>query len=64
MMLQVQIWSFSPLAEETYTLKPTLTFRPIQTPGCNMSQLAFKVVGEGCKGFIEVGLKLYVSYHE
>lgn len=63
MMLQVQIWSFSPLAEETYTLKPTLTFWPIQTPGCNMSQLSLKVVGEGCKGFIEVGLKLYVSCH-
>uniref|UniRef100_A0A671V1Z9 Cilia and flagella associated protein 65 n=1 Tax=Sparus aurata TaxID=8175 RepID=A0A671V1Z9_SPAAU len=57
----VQIWSFSPLAEETYTLKPTLTFWPIQTPGCNMSQLSLKVVGEGCKGFIEVGSKLYVS---
>ncbi|XP_073329268.1 cilia- and flagella-associated protein 65 [Pagrus major] len=49
----VQIWSFSPLAEETYTLKPTVTFWPIQTPGCNMSQLTLKVVGMGSKGFIE-----------
>ena len=62
--LQVQIWSFSPLAEETYTLKPTLTFWPMQTPGCNMSQLTLKVVGEGSKGFIEVRLKLYVSFQE
>ncbi|XP_070832675.1 LOW QUALITY PROTEIN: cilia- and flagella-associated protein 65 [Chaetodon trifascialis] len=49
----VQIWSFSPLAEKTYTLKPTLTFWPIQTPGCNKSQLTLEVVGVGSKGFIE-----------
>ncbi|XP_036966082.1 cilia- and flagella-associated protein 65 isoform X1 [Acanthopagrus latus] len=58
----VQIWSFSPLAEETYTLKPTLTFWPMQTPGCNMSQLTLKVVGEGSKGFIEVRLKLVCMF--
>ncbi|XP_070771214.1 cilia- and flagella-associated protein 65 [Enoplosus armatus] len=49
----VQIWSFSPLAEKTYTLKATLTFWPIQTPGCNESHLTLKVVGMGSKGFIE-----------
>ncbi|XP_033474057.2 cilia- and flagella-associated protein 65 [Epinephelus lanceolatus] len=49
----VQIWSFSPLAEKIYTLKPTLTFWPVQTPGCNKSQLTLKVVGMGSKGFIE-----------
>lgn len=36
----------------------------MQTPGCNMSQLTLKVVGEGSKGFIEVRLKLYVSFQE
>ncbi|XP_044073745.1 cilia- and flagella-associated protein 65 isoform X2 [Siniperca chuatsi] len=49
----VQIWSFSPMAEKTYTLKPTLTFWPIQTPGSNESHLTLKVVGIGSKGFIE-----------
>ncbi|XP_035860503.1 cilia- and flagella-associated protein 65 isoform X3 [Sander lucioperca] len=49
----VQIWSFSPLAEKTYTLKPTLTFWPIQTPGCNKSHLTLNVVGMGAKGSIE-----------
>ncbi|XP_037646659.1 cilia- and flagella-associated protein 65 isoform X1 [Sebastes umbrosus] len=49
----VQIWSFSPLEEKRYTLKPTLSFWPIQTPGCNMSHLTLKVVGMGSKGFIE-----------
>ncbi|XP_059199527.1 cilia- and flagella-associated protein 65 [Centropristis striata] len=49
----VQIWSFSPLAEKTYTLRPTLTFWPIQTPGCNKSHLTLEVVGMGSKGFIE-----------
>nr|XP_046260401.1 cilia- and flagella-associated protein 65 isoform X2 [Scatophagus argus] len=49
----VQLWSFSPLAEKAYTLKPTLTFWPMQTPGCNKSQLTLKVVGMGSKGFIE-----------
>ncbi|XP_040912258.1 cilia- and flagella-associated protein 65 [Toxotes jaculatrix] len=51
----VQTWSFNPLAETTYTLKPTLTFWPIQTNGCNKSHLTLKVVGMGSKGFIEAG---------
>ncbi|XP_029315132.1 LOW QUALITY PROTEIN: cilia- and flagella-associated protein 65 [Cottoperca gobio] len=49
----VQVWSFSPLEEKTYTLKPTLTFWPIQTPGCNKSHITLKVLGMGSKGFIE-----------
>ncbi|XP_056292370.1 cilia- and flagella-associated protein 65 [Pseudoliparis swirei] len=49
----VQIWSFSPLEEKAYTLKPTLTFWPVQTPGCNESHLTLKVVGFGSQGFIE-----------
>ncbi|XP_068428766.1 cilia- and flagella-associated protein 65 isoform X2 [Clinocottus analis] len=49
----VQIWYFSPLEEKTYTFKPTLTFWPSQTPGCNESHLTLEVVGLGSKGFIE-----------
>eukprot|EP00064_Thunnus_orientalis_P002417 superscaffoldBa00000175_g2424 len=49
----VQTWSFSPLAEKTYTLKPTLTFWPTQTPECNISHLTLKVVGTGSIGFIK-----------
>ncbi|XP_041663704.1 cilia- and flagella-associated protein 65 [Cheilinus undulatus] len=49
----VQIWSFSPLEEKAYTLKPALTFWPIQTPGSNKSHLDLKVVGVGAKGFIK-----------
>ncbi|KAK9537382.1 hypothetical protein VZT92_005007 [Zoarces viviparus] len=49
----VQMWSFSPLAEQTYTLKPTLTFWPIQSPRLNVSHVALNVVGLGSKGFIE-----------
>ncbi|XP_040004712.1 cilia- and flagella-associated protein 65 isoform X2 [Xiphias gladius] len=49
----VQTWSFSPLTEKTYSLKPTLTFWPIQTDERNKSHLTLKVVGMGSKGFIE-----------
>ncbi|KAK5861375.1 hypothetical protein PBY51_022778 [Eleginops maclovinus] len=49
----VQTWSFSPLEEKTYTLKPTFTYWPMQTPGSNKSQLTLVVVGTGSKGFIE-----------
>ncbi|XP_042350684.1 cilia- and flagella-associated protein 65 isoform X3 [Plectropomus leopardus] len=49
----VQIWSFSPLEEKTYTLKPTLTFWPIESPGFDKSHLALQVVGMGSKGSIE-----------
>ncbi|KAJ4933197.1 hypothetical protein JOQ06_030032 [Pogonophryne albipinna] len=49
----VQTWSFSPLEEKTYTLKPTFTFWSMQTTGCNKSQLTLVVVGTGSKGFIE-----------
>ncbi|XP_070694450.1 cilia- and flagella-associated protein 65 [Pempheris klunzingeri] len=66
----VQTWSFSPQEEKTYKLKPILTFWPIQTPGCNESQLTLTVVGMGSKGFIEaektvldVGETLVGSYH-
>ncbi|KAK2839571.1 hypothetical protein Q5P01_013311 [Channa striata] len=48
-----QTWSFSPPAEETYTAEPSLTFWPIQTDECNMSQLTLKVEGMGSSGFIK-----------
>ncbi|KAK2906267.1 cilia- and flagella-associated protein 65 [Channa argus] len=51
--ISVQTWSFSPLAQETYTVKPILTFWPIQTDGCNMSELSLKVEGMGSSGFIK-----------
>ncbi|GAA6231328.1 coiled-coil domain-containing protein 108 [Lates japonicus] len=51
--ISILTWSFSPLAERAYTLKPTLTFWPIQTDGCNKSHLTLKVVGMGSTGFIE-----------
>lgn len=60
--LQFQTWSFSPLEEKTYTIEPTITFWPIQTPGCNKSQLPLKVVGVGAKGFIEVWLPVFRLY--
>ncbi|KAM9346883.1 cilia- and flagella-associated protein 65 [Symphorus nematophorus] len=49
----VQMWSFTPLAEKTYTLTPTLTFWPTQTPESNKFQLTLKVEGTGSEGFIE-----------
>uniref|UniRef100_A0A3B5BC41 Si:ch1073-349o24.2 n=1 Tax=Stegastes partitus TaxID=144197 RepID=A0A3B5BC41_9TELE len=55
-LFQVQTWCFSPPAEETYTLSPTLVFWPIQTDGSDESHLTLKVVGMGSQGSIEVGL--------
>ncbi|XP_060910642.1 cilia- and flagella-associated protein 65 [Labrus mixtus] len=49
----VQIWSFSPLEEIAYTLKPTLTFWPIQTHGSGKSHLVLQVVGIGSRGFLK-----------
>lgn len=55
---QVQIWSFTPLEEQTYTVTATLTFWPVQTPGCNTSQLTLEVVGMGAKGLLQVVLSV------
>uniref|UniRef100_A0A3B5BIF1 Si:ch1073-349o24.2 n=1 Tax=Stegastes partitus TaxID=144197 RepID=A0A3B5BIF1_9TELE len=52
-LFQVQTWCFSPPAEETYTLSPTLVFWPIQTDGSDESHLTLKVVGMGSQGSIE-----------
>lgn len=54
------MWFFRPMEEKTYTLRPTLDFWPIQTPGCDKSKLALTVVGMGCEGFIEVQLFMCV----
>ncbi|XP_070400520.1 cilia- and flagella-associated protein 65 isoform X3 [Nothobranchius furzeri] len=50
----VQVWTFSPLAEESYTLQPTLNFWPVQSDGSKRWNLTLEVVGRGAKGFIEV----------
>ncbi|KAJ8350300.1 hypothetical protein SKAU_G00254300 [Synaphobranchus kaupii] len=50
---QVLKWSFSPLAEMLYTLKPCLTFWPIQLPGSKKSRLFLKVVGLASTGSLQ-----------
>ncbi|XP_060944050.1 cilia- and flagella-associated protein 65 [Limanda limanda] len=49
----IQTWSFSPLANKAYTLKPTLFFWPSRTDGAHKSHLTLTVEGTGSKGFIE-----------
>ncbi|KAM6934057.1 cilia- and flagella-associated protein 65 [Xenentodon cancila] len=49
----IQMWSFHPLAERTYTIKPTLTFWPVQSDGSNKTHLTLEVCGIGSKGSIE-----------
>ncbi|CAG5865404.1 unnamed protein product [Menidia menidia] len=49
----IQMWSFSPQAERVYTIKPTLTFWPVQSDGSDKSHLTFEVVGMGFSGFLE-----------
>ncbi|XP_028993480.1 cilia- and flagella-associated protein 65 [Betta splendens] len=49
----VQTWSFSPLEEKIYRVKPTLTFWPSQSTGCDRSQLCLEVEGTGSIGFIK-----------
>ncbi|XP_053352888.1 cilia- and flagella-associated protein 65 [Clarias gariepinus] len=52
---QVQTWSFSPLEEMVYNMKPSLIFWPIQKPEYKRSKLSLKVVGLSAKGSIEAG---------
>ncbi|XP_061578921.1 cilia- and flagella-associated protein 65 [Cololabis saira] len=49
----IQMWSFHPLAEKTYTIKPTLTFWPVQSDGSNKTHLTLEVFGTGSKGSLE-----------
>ncbi|KAK3543244.1 hypothetical protein QTP70_014102, partial [Hemibagrus guttatus] len=52
---QIQTWSFTPLEERAYNMKPSLIFWPIQKPECKRSRLSLKVVGLSAKGSIEAG---------
>uniref|UniRef100_A0A672IIN5 Si:ch1073-349o24.2 n=1 Tax=Salarias fasciatus TaxID=181472 RepID=A0A672IIN5_SALFA len=49
----VQTWSFSPLENKTYTLKPVLYFWPLQSDGSNKSHISLTAVGTGCEGILE-----------
>ncbi|KAL0985623.1 hypothetical protein UPYG_G00159560 [Umbra pygmaea] len=49
----VQTWSFKPLEEMVYNLKPNLTFWAIQMPGSKKSRLSLKFVGMASKGSIK-----------
>lgn len=57
--VQVQTWSFSPLEEMVYNMKPSLIFWPIQKPEYKRSKLSLKVVGLSAKGSIEVCIDVY-----
>nr|XP_023695931.1 cilia- and flagella-associated protein 65 isoform X2 [Paramormyrops kingsleyae] len=48
-----QVWSFTPLAESLYTLKPSLMFWPTQSPGCRKSRLSVRVMGFATQGSIQ-----------
>ncbi|KAM9364881.1 cilia- and flagella-associated protein 65 [Pholidichthys leucotaenia] len=50
----IQTWCFSPLAEKTYTIIPTLTFWPVQINDSNKFHLTLKIVGMGSRSSIEV----------
>ncbi|KAK2849898.1 hypothetical protein Q7C36_008681 [Tachysurus vachellii] len=52
---QVQTWSFTPVEEITYNMKPSLIFWPIQNPEYKRSRLSLKVVGLSAKGSIQAG---------
>ncbi|XP_076731494.1 cilia- and flagella-associated protein 65 isoform X2 [Maylandia zebra] len=49
----MQTWTFSPLAENAYTLEPTLTYWPVQSHGSIKSHLTLVVEGVGSRGWIE-----------
>ncbi|KAJ8383584.1 hypothetical protein AAFF_G00216570 [Aldrovandia affinis] len=51
---QVLKWSFSPLAEMLYTLRPSLTFWPVEATGNRKSRLCIQVVGLASTGSIQV----------
>ncbi|KAM6946159.1 cilia- and flagella-associated protein 65 [Aplochiton taeniatus] len=49
----VHTWTFNPLEETVYTLKPHIHFWPIQNPACRKSHLQLKVLGMSSKGSIQ-----------
>ncbi|XP_050976101.1 cilia- and flagella-associated protein 65 [Labeo rohita] len=51
--LKVQKWSFAPIEETTYNMKPSLTFWPVQMPQCKKSRLTIKAVGLASKGSLQ-----------
>ncbi len=51
---QVQKWSFAPIEEMMYSMKPSLTFWPVQMPQCKKSRLTIKAVGLASKGSLQV----------
>lgn len=55
--VQVQTWSFTPLEEMAYSMKPSLIFWPIHKPECKRSRLFLKVVGLSARGSIQVRMK-------
>ncbi|XP_061081714.1 cilia- and flagella-associated protein 65 [Conger conger] len=50
---QVLKWSFAPLAEMQYNLRPCLTFWPTQVPGSKKSRLFLQVVGLASTGSLQ-----------
>ncbi|KAI5107294.1 cilia- and flagella-associated protein 65, partial [Silurus meridionalis] len=53
---QVLTWSFTPIEEMTYNMKPNLIFWPIQKPESKRSRLSIEVVGLSAKGSIQTGI--------
>ncbi|KAK7881013.1 hypothetical protein WMY93_030602 [Mugilogobius chulae] len=47
------MWSFTPLEEKTYTLKPIVTLHPEGFPENNTLNLPLQVTGQGCIGYIQ-----------
>lgn len=52
--LKVQTWSFTPVKEKVFTLKPILTLWPLQYPEHENIHLHLEVTGTGSVGFIQV----------
>ncbi|XP_046903244.1 cilia- and flagella-associated protein 65 [Hypomesus transpacificus] len=50
----VQMWSFTPMEEMGYSLKPSLTFWPAQMPDCRKCRLPLKIIGTASEGSIQV----------
>ena len=50
------MWSFTPMEEMGYSLKPSLTFWPAQMPDCRKCRLPLKIIGTASEGSIQVRL--------
>uniref|UniRef100_A0A9J8A7U6 Si:ch1073-349o24.2 n=1 Tax=Cyprinus carpio carpio TaxID=630221 RepID=A0A9J8A7U6_CYPCA len=50
---KVQKWSFAPIEEMMYSMKPSLTFWPVQMPQCKKSRLTIKALGLASKGSLQ-----------